>query len=216
MANGTYRTTLRIPGLQAFLWTQFLGAFNDNVYKIIVSFYAMQVLGPQQGLPLAAAIFVLPFLLFSGWSGHLADAYSKRTVLIWTKSLEILAMGLALPALMLVKSDPERAVVLQLGVLFLMATHSTFFSPAKYGILPEAVPASELSRANGLLEMSTFAAIILGTSFGGELFERWSAEPWRLGIVLMAIAVIGTAMSFGIPHVPRRAARSAVRLEPVR
>ncbi len=180
MANGTYRTTLRIPGLQAFLWTQFLGAFNDNVYKIIVSFYAMQVLGPQQGLPLAAAVFVLPFLLFSGWSGHLADAYSKRTVLIWTKSLEILAMGLALPALMLVESDPERAVVLQLGVLFLMATHSTFFSPAKYGIVPEAVPASELSRANGLLEMSTFVAIILGTQLRRRAV-RTLAAPSRGG-----------------------------------
>ena len=205
MPDGAYRTTLRIPGLQAFLWTQFLGAFNDNVFKIIVSFYAMRVLGPERGIPLAATVFVLPFLLFSGWSGHLADAYSKRTVLIWTKSLEILAMGLAVPALMLVESDPSRAVVLQLGVLFLLATHSTFFSPAKYGILPEAVPPSELSRANGLLEMNTFAAIVLGTSVGGELFQRWNDEPWVLGVVLVAIAIIGTAASFGIPRV--RAAR---------
>jgi acyl-[acyl-carrier-protein]-phospholipid O-acyltransferase/long-chain-fatty-acid--[acyl-carrier-protein] ligase len=202
MAGGTYRTTLRTPGLQAFLWTQFLGAFNDNVFKIIVSFYAMRTLGPERGIPLTAAVFVLPFLVFSGWSGHLADAYSKRTVLIWTKSLEVVAMSLAVPALMLVESDPERAVALQLSVLFLLATHSTFFSPAKYGILPEAVPASELSRANGLLEMSTFAAIILGTSVGGELFERWSDTPWILGVVLVAIAIVGTAASFGIPRVP--------------
>ena len=209
MPDGTYRATLRIAGIRAFLWTQFLGAFNDNVFRIIVSFYAMRVLGPGRGIPLAAAIFVLPFLLFSGWSGHLADAYSKRTVLIWTKSLEIFAMGLALPALMLVESDAPRAVVLQLGVLFLLATHSTFFSPAKYGILPEAVPPSELSRANGLLEMSTFAAIILGTSVGGELFQRWSDEPWVLGVVLLTIAVTGTAASFGIPRV--RAARPGQR-----
>jgi acyl-[acyl-carrier-protein]-phospholipid O-acyltransferase/long-chain-fatty-acid--[acyl-carrier-protein] ligase len=209
MANGTYRTTLRIPGLQAFLWTQFLGAFNDNVFKIIVSFYAMQVLGPERGIPLAAAVFVLPFLLFSGWSGHLADAYSKRTVLIWTKSLEIVAMVLAVPALLLVQTDPARAIVWQLGVLFLMATHSTLFSPAKYGILPEAVPASELSRANGLLEMSTFAAIVLGTSVGGEMFQRWHDRPLVIGAILVAIAVTGTAMSFGIPRV--RAARPGHR-----
>ena len=209
MATASYRTTLRIPGLQAFLWTQFLGAFNDNVFKIIVSFYAMRVLGPARGLPIAAAVFVLPFLLFSGWSGHLADAHSKRTVLIWTKSLEILAMALAGPALMLVTSAPERAVAMQLGVLFLMATHSTFFSPAKYGIVPEAVPPAELSRANGLLEMSTFAAIVLGTSVGGELFERWHDQPWVIGLVLVAIAVVGTAASFGIPHV--RAARPGQR-----
>src|SRR5688572_33454489 len=77
MAHSGFKDLLRKDGFQAFLWTQFLGAFNDNVYKIIVSFYAMQVLGPQRGLPLAAAVFVLPFLLFSGWSGHLADAYSR-------------------------------------------------------------------------------------------------------------------------------------------
>ena len=216
MANGTYRTTLRIPGLQAFLWTQFLGAFNDNVYKIIVSFYAMQVLGPKQGLPLTAAVFVLPFLLFSGWAGHLADAYSKRTVLIWTKSLEILAMALALPALMLVRSDPERAVALQLVVLFLMATHSTFFSPAKYGILPEAVPPSELSRANGLLEMSTFAAIILGTSFGGELFERWSDRTVAPRRRARGDCRHRHGDELRHPAGRRRPAGPSVRLEPVR
>ena len=58
MANGSYQTTLRIPGVQSFLWTQFLGAFNDNVYKIVVSFYAIRELGPGRGLPLAAALFV--------------------------------------------------------------------------------------------------------------------------------------------------------------
>ena len=201
MTSGTYRDTLRVPGFQSFLWTQFLGAFNDNVFKIIVSFYAMAVYGPELGIPLATAVFVLPFLLFSGWSGHLADAFSKRHVLIATKALEIAAMGLAIPALMLVPSNPELAVRLQLVVLFLVATQSTFFSPAKYGILPEAVPVRELSRANGLLEMSTFAAIILGTALGGELFERWSDAPWRMGTVLVVIAIIGTITSFGIPRV---------------
>src|SRR6187402_1627894 len=98
-ASGTYRTTLRIPGFQSFLWTQFLGAFNDNVYKIIVSFFAIRDLGPARGMPLAAFIFVMPFFLFSGWSGHLADTLSKRTVLVATKVLEIAAMVLATVAL---------------------------------------------------------------------------------------------------------------------
>jgi acyl-[acyl-carrier-protein]-phospholipid O-acyltransferase/long-chain-fatty-acid--[acyl-carrier-protein] ligase len=201
MTGGTYRDTLRVPGLQAFLWTQFLGAFNDNVYKILVTLYAIGTLGPARGIAAAAAVFMAPFLLFSGWSGHVADAFSKRTVLIVTKALEIVAMGLAVPALLLVASAPERAIVLQLVVLFLMATQSTFFSPAKYGILPEAVQPTELSRANGLLEMSTFAAIILGTAVGGELFERWRDAPLVLGSVLLAIAAAGTLTSFGIPRV---------------
>jgi len=214
MTGGTYRDTLRIRGLQPFLWTQFLGAFNDNVYKIVVSFYAMAVYGPARGLPLAAAVFVLPFLLFSGWAGQLADGWSKRRVLIATKALEIVAMTLAIPALVLTQSNPEMAVELQLGVLFLMATQSTFFSPAKYGILPESVPAEELTRANGLLEMSTFAAIILGTTVGGELFERWNGQPWRMGVVLVIIAIVGTLTSFGIPRVAAAKPGHRVSLNP--
>jgi len=195
MAEGSYRTTLGITGLQSFLWTQFLGAFNDNVYKIIVSFFAIRDLGPARGMPLAAFIFVMPFFLFSGWSGHLADTLSKRTVLVATKMLEIAAMVLATVALVLHRLD------LELAVLFLMGAHSTFFSPAKYGIVPELVPDAEISRANGLLEMSTFAAIILGTSVGGELFERWQDQPIVMGTVLVAIASIGTLTSLGIPRV---------------
>src|SRR5215472_11852651 len=85
-------------GFQAFLWTQFLGAFNDNVYKMIVSLRATQVAGASGGeyLALAGAVFVLPFLLFSGYSGHLADAVSKRTVLISVKVFEVGVMILAL------------------------------------------------------------------------------------------------------------------------
>ncbi len=195
MTGGNYRTTLRVPGLQAFLWTQFLGAFNDNVYKIVVSFVAIERLGAARGMPLAAALFVLPFLVFSGWSGHLADVHSKRHVLVLTKVWEILTMGLAVPALVAGRLD------LQLAILFMMGAQSTFFSPAKYGIVPEMVPAAEISRANGLLEMSTFAAIILGTALGGELYERWHDEPWRMGIVLVAIAIAGTLTSLGIPRV---------------
>src|SRR5689334_17637902 len=98
MADG-YRETLRHKGLPSFLWTQFLGAFNDNVFKIVVSFYAIRALGPVNGLAVTGAVFIAPFLLFSGYAGQLADLYNKRTVLIWTKSLEIVSMLLAVPAL---------------------------------------------------------------------------------------------------------------------
>jgi hypothetical protein len=90
-----------------------------------------------------------------------------------------------------------------------MGAHSTFFSPAKYGLVPEIVPAEEISRTNGLLEMSTFAAIVLGTSFGGWLFQLWHAEPLRLGLVVVAIAVLGAVTSLGIPVVA--AARPGAR-----
>src|SRR3989442_151130 len=106
---------------------------------------------------LSGAVFTLPFLLFSGYAGQLADIFNKRAVLIVTKAFEILAMIFGLVALLVGRIE------LLLAVLFLMALQATFFSPAKYGIVPEMLPDKDLSRANGLLEMSTFVAIILGT-----------------------------------------------------
>jgi len=196
MATGTYRTTLATRGLQPFLWTQFLGAFNDNLYKIVVSFYAIRALGPVDGMSVTAAVFVAPFLLFSGYAGHLADVRSKRSVLVWTKVLEIAAMLLALPALVTGRLD------LQLAVLFLMATQATFFSPAKYGIVPEIAADSDISRVNGLLEMSTFAAIVLGTAAGGSMFQAWHDQSVVVAGVLIAIAIAGTLTSLWIPTVP--------------
>src|SRR5207302_8595379 len=143
-------------------------------------------------LSLAGVVFVLPFLLFSGYSGHLADAISKRTVLISVKVFEIAVMTLALAAFFSTRME------LMLLVLFLMALHSTIFSPAKYGIVPEMLPDKELSRANALLEMSTFVAIILGTSIGTFLFTIWKDEPWKMGLAMIAVAAAGFAGSFGI------------------
>jgi len=189
----TYAQTLRYPGLTPFLWTQFLGAFNDNVFKIVVSFLAMSAIGPVEGVALVGAIFILPFLLFSGYAGHLADRYSKRHLLVWMKGLEVVAMAVAVPALL------TGHLGLLLTVLFLMATQSTFFSPAKFGILPELLPARELSRANGLLEMSTFVAIIAGTSIGGLVFAAWHDDPVVIGLVQVALAVAGLWTSLRIP-----------------
>ena len=99
MAAGTYRETLAHKGLQPFLWTQFLGAFNDNLFKIVVSLLAVKraTAGTaDRQLAIVGAIFILPFLLFSGYAGEVADIYSKRTVLVLTKSLEIVTAGLRL------------------------------------------------------------------------------------------------------------------------
>jgi acyl-[acyl-carrier-protein]-phospholipid O-acyltransferase/long-chain-fatty-acid--[acyl-carrier-protein] ligase len=103
---------------------------------------------------------------------------------------------------------------LLLVVLFLLATQATFFSPAKYGILPEAVGPEQISRANGLLELTTFVAIVVGTSFGSALFEHWKNEPLRLGLVMLAIAVAGTLFSLHIPKVPAAGRREPFRWNP--
>jgi acyl-[acyl-carrier-protein]-phospholipid O-acyltransferase/long-chain-fatty-acid--[acyl-carrier-protein] ligase len=99
----TYRDTLRRPGFQPFLWTQFLGAVNDNLFKIVVSMLAVRAAVGSGGgeLSLVGVVFILPFLLFSGYAGQVGDIYDKRSVLIVTKSLEIVAAGLGLVAFLL-------------------------------------------------------------------------------------------------------------------
>jgi len=201
---------LKKGGFQAFLWTQFLGAFNDNLYKIVVSMRAVQISAAAGGLylSLAGAVFVAPFLLFSGYSGHLADAVSKRTVLISVKVFEIAVMLLGLAVFF------STRVELMLIVLFLMAVHSTIFSPAKYGIVPEMLGDEDLSRANALLEMSTFVAIVLGTALGSLMFAAWKGEPWRMGLVMVAVALAGFTVSLRIGRVPAAGSTAPFRRNP--
>ena len=211
MATHSYRDTLKHRGLQPFLWTQFLGAFNDNLFKIVVSMLAVHLVAAGRAgreLSIVSAVFVLPFLLFSGYAGQLADVYSKRTVLVVSKSLEIVAATLGLAAFFF------GHLQLTYAVLFLIALQATFFSPAKYGILPEVLPDRDLSRANGVLEMSTFVAIVLGTAVGGYLFEKSHDHLWVIGVLVVGVAVFGTILSFRIPHVPPAAAGQRIDRNP--
>ena len=207
-----YGTLLSNGGFQAFLWTQFLGAFNDNVYKMIVSvgvveLAADRMLGARY-LAISGAVFVLPFLLFAGYAGQLADRFSKTRVLQIVKSLEIVTMLAGMAALY------ARSPNLLLLVLFLLALQANLFSPAKYGILPEMLSEAQISRANGLLEFSTFVAIVLGSSAGTFLFARWKEQPLVMGGMLLAIAIAGSIASIFIPRVPASGARSAFRANP--
>ncbi len=203
---------LKNSGFQSFLWTQFLGAFNDNVYKILVSVWAVHMAATTgtggEYLSLAGAVFVLPFLFFSGYSGHLADAVSKRTVLISVKVFEVGVMALA--TLVFLSARMELLLV----VLFLMALHSTIFSPAKYGIVPEMLPDKDLSRANALLELTTFVAIVMGTALGPLLFSAWKDQPWKMGLALLGVALVGLAVSFKIPRVAVSGAAGPFRWNP--
>src|SRR5215470_7648733 len=198
--------------LRALLMAQFLGAFNDNVYKMVVSLLAVQeTLKAGAGsvaLALVSAVFITPFLLFSGYADHAADVLSKRTVLVVTKSFEVLVMRLACGTLLNGRLD------YMLSVLFLLTTQTTFFGPAKYGLLPEILPARDLARANGLIEMSTFVAIILGTALGTAMFVVWHEQLASIGLCLIAVALAGTAASLKVPYVPPSGARPAFRLNP--
>lgn len=210
MNNGNYTETLRQPGFFAFFCTQFLGAFNDNFLKIVVSFVALSLAGDGGDfyVELIAILFILPSALFSGYAGHLADVYSKRTILVAVKATEIAIMLFSLAAFFYGDIRP------MLGAVFLMGLHSAFFSPAKYGILPEMLPDKELSRGNGLLEMSTFMAIILGTSLGSAIFSAWKNDLPLIGLVMIAIAVAGYFASLGITRVPPSGAAKLLNLNP--
>lgn len=207
-----YAPLLRDGGFQAFLWTQFLAAFNDNVYKMIVSVGAVELAANQllgsRYLAIAGAVFVLPFLLFAGYAGQLADRFSKTRVLQITKAFEIAIMGVGMAALYL------KSIHMLLAVLFLLAMQANFFSPAKYGILPEMLSEAQLTRANGLLELSTFAAIVLGTSAGSFLFAHWKGQPLILGAMLLAIAVAGSLTSLFIRKVPASGSRLPMQWNP--
>lgn len=208
----TYPALLRDRSFHSFLWTQFFGAFNDSVYKMIVSIGAVEfAAGQAQGaryLAIAGAVFVMPFILFAGYAGQIADRYSKTRVLQVTKAFEIVIMLAGAWAL------KARSIHWLLAVLFLLALQATLFSPAKYGIVPEMLDEAAISRANGLLEFSTFAAIVLGSSVGAFLFAKWSHRPWLMGGTLLAIAVVGSFTSLFIRCLPASGSRVPFRVNP--
>ncbi|HEU4827083.1 MAG TPA: MFS transporter, partial [Dongiaceae bacterium] len=182
MNDRSYWRLIRDPGFAWMLAAQFLGALNDNIYRFSVSFLALalarqpgSIWDPDVVLATMTASLVAPFLVFSNYAGQLADRFSKRSVLIATKSLEIVAMAGGLVALHL------GSVSAMIGALFLMGAQSALYSPAKYGSLPELLPDRDLSRGNALIEMSTFLAIILGGVLGGSIYETFHETPVMIG-----------------------------------
>ena len=183
-----------------FFGTQALGAFNDNVYKnalvILATYHAASYTGldPRLLTNLAGGLFILPYALFSGVAGELADRYDKVLVMRTVKVCEVGIMLLAGIGFL------THAMPLLLTALFLMGTHSTFFAPAKYGLLPQVLRNSELVGGNALVEMGTFVAILLGTLLAGLLAVR--GDVGVLNGTLLAIAVGGLACSLAIPRLP--------------
>jgi len=187
------------------LSTQFLGAFNDNLFKqaLMLIFVAVPVAGTTRDLQwLATLAFSLPFILFSGFAGFLSDRYSKRTVIICSKIAEIAIMVLAV-LLFLIYRHPDLSPLLLTVmsiVLFCMGSQSAFFGPGKYGILPELFRDRDLPQANGIILMTTFMAIIFGVALAGLFFPD---HLWILGLFAVAVAVAGTGTSWIIRTVPR-------------
>lgn len=199
----------------AYLYTQYFSAFNDNVHQMTVSLYLAAATGSHEGeagkwQSLVQASFVLPFILFSALAGSLADRYNKRTILVAFKWLEVVPMTVSFLATFL--PQPAQFWGLILGV-FLMEVRSAFFSPGKYGILPEIVPPDKLVRANGILQMLTMVAIVTGEAVGGLSIRHFNIHA-AVGVCL-GISVVGSLLSWWIPHGRTGNADQKLRVDPV-
>ena len=185
----------RPAGFHAFVAAQAAGAFNDNAFKTFIALLAVSQ-DPEHAprlIALAGALFIVPFLFLSTFAGDVADRYSKARLVVIFKAVEVALMLLAVPALAL-HSVPGLLVL-----LFLMGAHSAFFGPVKLSILPELVDDADLSNANGVVQMTSFGAIVLGTAAAAQLAERFRDRPAYAAGALAAVAAAGWAASLAVP-----------------
>jgi 1-acyl-sn-glycerol-3-phosphate acyltransferase len=192
---------LRQRRFAPFFWTQFLGAGNDNIYKnALILFVAYQAatstLDANTLVNLAAGLFILPFVVLSASAGQLADKYEKSRLIRYIKLFEI--------GIMIVGTLGfwwQNLTLLFLALL-LMGVHSTVFGPVKYAILPQHLRIEELVGGNGLVEMGTFVAILIGTIAGGVLVAIPGYGPVLAGFTAIAVAIAGWFVSREIPLTP--------------
>jgi len=196
-----------------FFFTQFLGAANDNLFKFaftVLVTYQLQVswLEARMAGLVIGALFILPFVLFSATAGQWADKYDKARVMRGVKTMEVGIMVLAALGFWL------QLVPLLLGCIFLMGLHSTFFGPVKYAYLPQHLSERELTGGNGMVEMGTFVAILLGNIGGGLLMGiPRSGVHWVAG-ACFAVAVTGWLTARGIPASPSACPGLKLNLNP--
>ena len=196
-------------GFVSLLVTQFFGAANDNVLKTVLVFVVVDGLWSGRlgsgGQGIVSLCMFLPFVLFSGWGGQLADRYSKTWMTLVLKIAEVPIAIVALVGFWL----PNMWIALVAMVL--LAIQSAFFGPAKYGMIPELVRRNELSRANGVINMLTNIAVILGTYAAGVVATYYSSQPapgapavagnlWLPGVVLVGLAIVGLVSAFFLPR----------------
>ena len=197
-------------GFWALIATQFQGAYSDNILRnlLLAMIVGMGLRNDERDtfVSIVTFLFSMPFVLFSMTGGWLADHFSKRQVTIWTKVMEIGAMTVASAGLAL------HLQPLTLIALGLVATQAALFGPSKYGLLPELLPAKRLSWGNGVIELGTFLAIIIGTITGAAMAEHFRGHEVYAGYALLALACAGLATSFGIDRVPPAAPEKKFRL----
>ncbi|MCP5268403.1 MAG: MFS transporter [Zoogloeaceae bacterium] len=205
---------LGVPRFRPLFWTQFLGAFNDNLFKnalvVLLTFQTAQwtSLRPEILANLAAGLFILPFFLFSATAGQLADKYDKALLSRLTKLLEVAIMFVAIAGFFL------HSLSILLGALFLLGLQSALFGPVKYAILPQHLKEEELLGGNALVEAGTFVAILVGTLAGG-LFAGAGFDPVWIALAGLLVAVAGYFASRGIPDAPAPAPDLVINPNPL-
>jgi acyl-[acyl-carrier-protein]-phospholipid O-acyltransferase/long-chain-fatty-acid--[acyl-carrier-protein] ligase len=180
-------------------FTQFGGALNDNLFKLFITFALISWAGEEtraQVLVNVSLAFTIPFLLFVPIAGSFADHYSKRWVIVVLKAVEVAVMSFGVYGL-----SSGNSGFLYVTML-LMSTQSAFFGPCKYGIIPEQVGAQRLSRANGIIQMFTFLAILMGTVVAPALSEYFGDYYWKAGSLCILVSVGGFLTSLGIGASP--------------
>ncbi|MEY8878217.1 MAG: MFS transporter [Leptothrix sp. (in: b-proteobacteria)] len=194
-------TLLRQRRFAPFFWTQFLGAGNDNLFKFaftVLVTYQLQVawLPPALAGLVIGALFILPFVLLSATSGQLADKLEKTRLIRFVKNLEIGIMALAAIGFW------QQQVVLLLVCVALMGVHSTLFGPVKYAYLPQHLDERELTGGNGMIEMGTFVAILLGNVAGGLLIAIPAVGAHWVALSCLAVALLGRFTAQAVPNSP--------------
>jgi 1-acyl-sn-glycerol-3-phosphate acyltransferase len=194
---------LRQRRFAPFFWTQFLGAGNDNLFKFaftVMVTYQLQLtdafLQPQLAGLTIGALFILPFLLFSATSGQLTDKYDKTRVIRFVKNLEIAIMLLAGWGFWI--ANPY----ILLSCVFLMGLHSTLFGPVKFAYLPQHLGERELTGGNGMVEMGTFVAILLGQVAGGLLVGIAGVGRHYVAFACVGVALLGRIVAQYVPASP--------------
>jgi acyl-[acyl-carrier-protein]-phospholipid O-acyltransferase / long-chain-fatty-acid--[acyl-carrier-protein] ligase len=202
--DGNLATSESKPNWRRGFWSliaaQFQGAFNENALKFLTIYLVLALVKDKAQRDqlefLVGVLFAAPFILFSLSGGYLADRFSKRSVTIWTKLFEIAVMFLAVLAL----AGPNFS--LALAAIFLVCTQGALFGPSKYGLLPELLPAENLSWGNGVLELGTFLGIIAGSVCGALLADAFQGHQVYSAALLFAFTVVGLLCSLGISRVP--------------
>jgi 1-acyl-sn-glycerol-3-phosphate acyltransferase len=185
-----------------FFGVQFLGAFNDNVFKqALVILLAYQTarfttMSSDTLQNLAQALFILPFFLFSATAGQIADKFEKSTLITITVTIELAVMALGAVGLFTTN------LALLLGALFLGGVQSALFGPVKYAILPQHLNDTEIVGGNGMVEMGTSIAILLGMVYGGWMITQPGWGVAGVAVSAMAISAAGIVLSRFIPKSP--------------